>query len=236
MCDLCNFLPIPRFDLDPENCARLVRPLGVLVFVCSALLVPLFLFQSSFVPLSNVSIRQWPEAAYCSEDGKGSFFTCDYFTHLDTRQLQRRVKNEVEVRRGETISSEFSWKMFSSARRSSAFFAVRRQSPNAGGFLHFVELAGSKALLSNLVRRTETRTAFSCAAHLIPYRTCARVRVLLRFVLRPNIEMIALRIFTRRVTYFPKWNILVVACPSSQGLSWAGMTVGDCKQRALGRG
>lgn len=27
-----------------------------------------------------------------------SFFTCDYFRHLNTRDLQRRVKNEAEVR------------------------------------------------------------------------------------------------------------------------------------------
>eukprot|EP00904_Undaria_pinnatifida_P005266 jgi/Undpi1/186/HiC_scaffold_1.g00183.m1 len=40
---------------------------------------------------------QWPERAYCSEHGRDSFFTCDYFNHLDTRQLQRRVKNEAEV-------------------------------------------------------------------------------------------------------------------------------------------
>ncbi|CAN0043798.1 unnamed protein product, partial [Laminaria digitata] len=40
---------------------------------------------------------QWPERAYCSEDGRESFFTCEYFSHLDTRQLQRRVKNEAEV-------------------------------------------------------------------------------------------------------------------------------------------
>lgn len=42
---------------------------------------------------------QWPERAFCSEDGKDSFFTCEYFAHLDTRQLQRRVKNEAEVTR-----------------------------------------------------------------------------------------------------------------------------------------
>eukprot|EP00903_Cladosiphon_okamuranus_P018385 g16911.t1 len=47
--------------------------------------------------MARRSSVQWPEAAYCSEDGKGSFFTCDYFTHLDTRELQRRVKNEAEV-------------------------------------------------------------------------------------------------------------------------------------------
>ncbi|CAM9823055.1 unnamed protein product [Ascophyllum nodosum] len=39
----------------------------------------------------------WPERAFCSEDGKDSFFTCEYFSHLDTRELQRKVKNEAEV-------------------------------------------------------------------------------------------------------------------------------------------
>lgn len=40
---------------------------------------------------------QWPERAYCSEDGKESFFTCDYFKDLGIRPLQRRVKNEDQV-------------------------------------------------------------------------------------------------------------------------------------------
>lgn len=43
-------------------------------------------------------LLQWPERAFCSEDGAGSFFTCDYFEHLDVRPLQRMVKNEVDVR------------------------------------------------------------------------------------------------------------------------------------------
>ncbi|CAM9414867.1 unnamed protein product, partial [Hapterophycus canaliculatus] len=50
--------------------------------------------------MARRSSVQWPERAFCSEDGKGSFFTCDYFEHLDVRPLQRMVKNEADVRTG----------------------------------------------------------------------------------------------------------------------------------------
>lgn len=63
----------------------------------------LFFYRSQSLWLPNRFRPQWPEAAFCSEDGKDSFFTCDYFTHLDTRQLQRRVKNEADVRQGQHI-------------------------------------------------------------------------------------------------------------------------------------
>ncbi|CAM9458894.1 unnamed protein product [Ectocarpus sp. 13 AM-2016] len=50
--------------------------------------------------MARRSSVQWPERAFCSEDGRDSFFTCEYFSHLDTRELQRKVKNEADVVRG----------------------------------------------------------------------------------------------------------------------------------------
>ena len=47
---------------------------------------------------------------FCSEDGKDSFFTCEYFSHLETRELQRKVKNEAEVSAAAEISRKISRK------------------------------------------------------------------------------------------------------------------------------
>ncbi|CAM9468996.1 unnamed protein product, partial [Choristocarpus tenellus] len=52
--------------------------------------------------MARRSSVQWPERKYCSENGAadGTYFVCDYFRHLGTRELQRKVKNDKAVVQG----------------------------------------------------------------------------------------------------------------------------------------